>query len=92
MAQVKIELPSVLARIVDGTREVLVDGDTVESCLEALFRVHPQLRIHVFDETGAFRQHVLCFHNDTNTRWHDGVSKKTLDGDRIVIMQAVSGG
>ncbi|MEM7165368.1 MAG: MoaD/ThiS family protein [Planctomycetota bacterium] len=92
MPRVTIQLPSVLTAIVGDIREVVVEGDSVSGCLEALFVVHPELRLHVFDESGSFRQHVLCFHNDTNTRWTDGMQQETQDGDVITLMQAVSGG
>lgn len=92
MPNVTVQLPSVLSAIVGGVREVTVEGDSLTACLESLFAQHPELRLHVFDESGGFRQHVLCFHNDTNTRWEGGMTQPTRDGDRITIMQAVSGG
>jgi len=43
-------------------------------------------------EKGTFRQHVLCFHNQTNVRWLDELEVPLADGDTIAIHQAVSGG
>ncbi len=48
--------------------------------------------MHLFDETGDFRQHVLCFHNRTNTRWLPPAGVALEAGDTITILQAVSGG
>ena len=42
--------------------------------------------------TESLRQHVLCFHNETNTRWLDSMAVPLTDGDTITILQAVSGG
>lgn len=92
MARVTIELPTLLADVVEGRRTVEVEAASVADALEALFAELPTLRVHVFDESGAFRQHVLCFHNDVNTRWTEDLAAATADGDRVTIMQAVSGG
>ena len=55
-------------------------------------RTAAQLAVHLFDEGGGFRTHVLCFHNDTNTRWLESLDVLLQDGDRITFLQAVSGG
>jgi len=69
-----------------------VSGDTLDGALEEMCRIQPSLAIHLFDESGGFREHVLCFVNDTNSR-ETGASKLVLhDGDTITILQAVSGG
>ena len=48
--------------------------------------------MHLCDESGRFRKHVLCFVNDVNTRWLDADNPSLHDGDCITILQAVSGG
>ena len=50
---------------------------------------HPELRVHLFDETGDIRQHVSCFHNGAMVA-DRGVAM--AEGDELVILQAVSGG
>ena len=92
MSAVTINLPSLLGPIADGARSVNVEADTVKAALDELVGRHPALKIHLFDETGGFRQHVLCFHNDTNTRWLESIDVPVSEGDTITIIQAVSGG
>ena len=92
MPPVTIELPSLLATMVDGVRTVPVEAQTLAAALHELVRLHPPLETHLFDESGDFRQHVLCFHNGTNTRWLEGSKVALSAGDRITILQAVSGG
>ncbi|HEX5136593.1 MAG TPA: MoaD/ThiS family protein [Planctomycetota bacterium] len=92
MAKVTIELPSMLGNVLGGLRRVEARGDTWRDALEDAFHRLPALRVHVFDEAGALRRHVLCFVNDVNTRFGEGVPERLADGDRITIMQAVSGG
>ena len=92
MAEVTIELPSVLAPVVNGERSFTVDAETLPGALAALFQLQPALKVHLFDETESFREHVLCFYNQTNTRWMASLDLPLRDGDTITILQAVSGG
>ena len=92
MPEVTIELPSLLGHIVNGDRRVCVEAQTVQGAVEALVERFPALSVHLFDETGNFRQHVLCFHNQVNTRWMSSTDVPVTAGDTITILQAVSGG
>ncbi len=92
MSRVTLELPTVLAQVVEGKRSIAVEAQTLRSALERAFDAHPALRVHIFDESGNLREHVLCFHNDVNSRWREQMDARLADGDRITILQAVSGG
>ena len=46
----------------------------------------------MFEETGAVRPHVLVLHNGKATRWGADLSTALSPGDRLQIIQAVSGG
>ena len=92
MATATLELPSVLAQVVGGIRSVEVCGGTLKEALAHAFAAYPALRVHIVDEAGDLREHVLCFHNDENSRWRDQMDHPIRDGDRITILQAVSGG
>jgi len=92
MARATLELPSLLRNVLGGRDTFEVEGETVDEALEHAYSQVPGLRVHLCDESGRLRQHVLCFHNDVNTRWIRGGSPRLADGDRITILQAVSGG
>jgi molybdopterin converting factor small subunit len=92
MARATLELPSLLRAVLNGRDSLPVEGATVNEALEHAYRQLPTLRVHLCDESGKLRRHVLCFHNDINTRWLEGESPRLNDGDCITIMQAVSGG
>ena len=92
MPSVTVELPSLLAPVAGGAASVAVRGATITEALASLVERYPALDVHLFDETGRLRRHVLCFHNDTNTRWLDSLDVPVADGDTITILQAVSGG
>lgn len=93
MERVTLRLPGVLATLVEGRRELTLEAGTVHGALRALVEELPVLEVHLFDEKGGLRRHVLCFHNGRNTRWDEGSLDAPLAaGDEILIMQAVSGG
>ncbi len=92
MATIRIELPSVLEDVMPGQRSLELEAATLDQALQVLTQEHPVLKVHLFDETGGFRQHVLCFHNGTNTRWLDDLAVPLADGDTVQFLQAVSGG
>lgn len=92
MPKVAVRLPTLLADILDGQKRIHVSGDTLAEAFLDLKKRHPKLAVHIFDETGNFREHVLCFVNDTNTRWLESMDQSLVDGDSLTIVQAVSGG
>ena len=92
MPQVTVALPSLLAGVVGGARTLPIEAETLAGALDELVRRYPALKVHLFDESGAFRQHVLCFHNEESTRWLGRLYRPLAAGDVITIMQAVSGG
>ena len=91
MANVTLVLPGMLRDVV-GATTLRLRAETLASALEEAYRRVPVLRHHLCDEDGAFREHVLCFHNDENTRDLASLDVPLRDGDRISIVQAVSGG
>jgi molybdopterin converting factor small subunit len=89
MPTVEVTIPRMLAELVDGRRSFPVEGATVDAVLTDVVTAHPELRVHLFDETGSIRQHVSCFHNGAMVADGDAA---VVDGDELVILQAVSGG
>ncbi len=92
MASATVELPTMIANVLGGVRRLEVNGTTLQEVLQDAFEKEPRLRVHVVDEHGEFRPHVLCFINEDNTRWHERRDLPIRDGDKITILQAVSGG
>lgn len=95
MAEVFIELPSLLRQVLESESDEIdlrVEADTLNELLEKLRQQHPKLAVHLFDELSNFRPHVLCFLNGKNLRWMKDYSQSLNSGDRLLIMQAVSGG
>jgi len=92
MVSVEIQLPSLLRGSADGKSVVEVEAETVQGAVNALFEQYPPLRNHLFDEDEQQREHVLIFYNGENTRCLETLDINLKAGDRITILQAVTGG
>jgi len=91
MARVTFTLPRLLEPAVGPTRHVALEAGSVGEAIDLLMERHPTLRVHLFDEQGSLRQHVLCFVGGVQTRLEDR-SAATTEPTDITFLQAVSGG
>ena len=91
MARVTVTLPRLLEPAVGPTRRVELEAESVGEALSRLLERHPTLRVHLFDEQGDLRQHVLCFVGGSQTRLVDR-STPIAEPTQITFLQAVSGG
>lgn len=91
MARVTITLPRLLEPAVGPTRRIELEAESVGEAMSRLLERHPTLRVHLFDERGDLRQHVLCFVGGSQTRLVDR-STPITEATEITFLQAVSGG
>lgn len=83
-----VRLSRVLMPIVGEQLEYEIDGETVGEVIERLLTELPALRLHLFDQTGELRPHVLCFVDDEAVRLED----RSIPAHRLEFLHAVSGG
>jgi len=91
MSRVVVSLPRLLEPALGSVRKAEVEGSSVAEAIDALLVKHPTLGVHLFNEQGELRPHVLCFVNGSQTRLQDR-SGPLADGAEITFLQAVSGG
>ena len=91
MAQVTINLPRLLEPAVGPTRRIELEAGSVGEAIDELLQRHPALRVHLFDEQGNLRQHVLCFVGGSQTRLVDRGTPIAAP-TQVTFLQAVSGG
>lgn len=87
-----MSLPGLLRESAGGEARVAVPGSTLEEALTNLWARHPSLRVHLFDDHGRQRPHVLLFYNGENFTSLDTLDVPLRGGDRLDVLQAVSGG
>lgn len=91
MARVTVRFPGLVAQAT-GVRQARVEASTLREAIDAALATAPALRHHLCEENGRFRVHVLCFHNDMNTRTLRSLEVPVREGDVVTFVQAISGG
>jgi adenylyltransferase/sulfurtransferase len=89
---IEVSVPTILRDCTGGHNAFTIEAATLEEALHRLREDYPLLRIHLYDENLQLRQHVLLFYNAESTRWLDTLDVPLRQGDRLEIVQAVSGG
>jgi molybdopterin converting factor small subunit len=89
---VKVMIPTPLRAYAGGSRQVEVSGPTVGDALTDLAGRHPQLRRHLYAETGDLRGFVNVYLNQENVKDLEGTRTSVADGDLLTIVPSIAGG
>jgi hypothetical protein len=81
-----------LQRFFPDLAEGEVSGSTVSELIAELDRRHPGLASYIVDETGRLRRHVNVFVGEEPIRDRERLSDALGPGDKVFILQALSGG
>ncbi len=73
-------------------KAITVRAHTAREVVEALEELAPGLSFYLCDELGALRTHVNLFIGDERLCDRRRLSDPIVDGSRVLIMQALSGG
>ena len=92
MSQVTVKLPGMLCQLLTLPRAIPLEAESLSGALACLVATHPALAVHLFDESGQLRRHVICFHNGVHTRRGDALDASVAAGDEVVFLQSVAGG
>ncbi|MFD0673745.1 MoaD/ThiS family protein [Cohnella sp. GCM10027633] len=89
---IEATVPGLLTDCTDGRARVKLEADTLQGAIDRLFADYPLLKRHVYTESGSVRKHVMLCYNDQNIAWLDRLDVPLRDGDKLHVMQLVSGG
>jgi molybdopterin converting factor small subunit len=89
---VRVRIPPVLRAATNGVGEIEAFGKTIREALDDAATRLPALKLHLFDETGRVRHHILCIHNDSVVRGPEMAQHRVLPGDEIILANAFAGG
>lgn len=87
-----IRIPTPLRPYTENQAEVPVSGDTVATALGDLTRRYPNLRQHLYGESGGLRAFVNVFLNDEDVRHLKGEQTPVKETDRLMIVPSIAGG
>ena len=88
---VTVEFAPTLRRHVDCAPQLVAPG-ALREVLEAALLAAPELAHYVFDDQRAVRKHVAVFVNRELVADRVRLDRALLAGDRVLVVQALSGG
>jgi molybdopterin converting factor small subunit len=89
---VTVRVPPVFRTMTGGNSQIDVEGETVQSVLDALEAAHPGFKEKLLDDDGKLVRYVNLFVDDDDVRFLDGLATPVPAGGTLSIMQAVAGG
>jgi molybdopterin converting factor small subunit len=88
---VTVEFASSLRRHVECPAQE-VEAGNLRQVLEAALEAAPDLAHYVFDDQRCVRKHVAVFINKTMVMERKTLNQPLLAGDRVLVIQALTGG
>ncbi|MDF2814205.1 MAG: MoaD/ThiS family protein [Paenibacillus sp.] len=92
MTEIEVTVPGLLADCTGGRSRFPLQAVTLQDALDQLIGSYPLLKRHIYTETGKLRQHVLICYNEDNLDWLERLDIPLKAGDKLHILQLVSGG
>jgi sulfur carrier protein ThiS len=91
MPLVTVEFAPSLRRHIDCPPQQVAPGP-LRAVLESALRPAPELAHYVFDDQRHVRKHVAVFVNQALVQDRARLDQVVNDGDRVLVIQALSGG
>ena len=88
---IAVEFAPSLRRHVECEPQAVAAG-TLRAVLDAALRAAPKMAGYVFDDQRAIRKHVAVFVNEQMVHDRVHLTQPLHDGDRVLVIQALTGG
>ena len=88
---VTVEFAPSLRRHIECPPQQVLPGP-LRDVLASALRPAPELTHYVFDDQRHVRKHVAVFVNETLVQNRARLDQVVIDGDRVLVIQALSGG
>ncbi len=92
LVSIEVSIPALLLDCTGGRNFFTIEASTLAQALQNLSKIYPLLHVHIYDGAERVRPHVQIFYNQESTRWLESLEVPLQPGDRLSILQAVSGG
>ena len=89
---VTLSLPTVLAKLADGQRNIVTSGATVGDVILQATHKYPALAPRLRADSGEQYAFVTIYLNDEDIRFSGGFDATVKDGDEVVVVPAIAGG
>lgn len=89
---ITVSLPAVLAKLADGQRDIVANGNTVGEAIGEITARFPELAPRLRAPSGEQYPYVTIYLNDEDIRLGGGFDATVRDGDEVVVVPAIAGG
>jgi molybdopterin/thiamine biosynthesis adenylyltransferase/rhodanese-related sulfurtransferase/molybdopterin converting factor small subunit len=89
---VTVIIPTALRQHTDNEDELQLNARTVSDALKELTTAFPNLKRHLYSDSGRLRNFINIYLNEEDIRYKEGESTPLKDGDTLMIVPAVAGG
>jgi molybdopterin/thiamine biosynthesis adenylyltransferase/rhodanese-related sulfurtransferase/molybdopterin converting factor small subunit len=89
---ITIIIPTALRQHTGNEDELQLNARTVSDALTELVTAFPDLRRHLYSESGRLRNFINIYLNEEDIRYKEGEGTPLKDGDTLMIVPAVAGG
>lgn len=89
---VTILIPTALRAFTDRRTEVQVAAGTAGEALEAFAAACPDIRQHLYDESGGLRSFINLYVGEKNVKDASGLDTPVPEGETLLIVPAIAGG
>jgi molybdopterin synthase sulfur carrier subunit len=90
--RVDVNIPTLLGDCTGGHTRFSLEAATLAEALQRMVTTYPLLHLHLYDEAEHLRRHLLIFFNEQNVARLPHLDLPLQQGDRIAVLQNVSGG
>jgi molybdopterin converting factor small subunit len=92
MMPITFTLPTVLARLADGSTSIESSGATLGDVVAEIADRFPRLAPRLRDDAGGPYPFVTYYLNDEDIRFRSGFATPVREGDEITVVAAIAGG
>jgi len=90
---VKVVFPSIIAKVTNGEREVIVSATTVKEAIDQLIaRYGYSFKERIYDSSGKPKIFLNFYVNGKNVRFINYLNTALSDTDELTILPSTSGG
>ncbi len=87
-----LRIPTPLRPYTDGKNEVSVSGANISEALSDLTTQFPNIKPHIFNESGELRPFVNIFIGENNIKDLQGVDTPIQIGEKLMLIPSIAGG
>ena len=89
---VKVKFTSALKQFFPDLSTQELEGASIKELISSIESIYPGMQDYLLEEDGSLRRHVNIFVRDEMMVDRHSLSDTLIDGDDVLIFQALSGG